>query len=183
LQQARWAAKRLQLQPQPTFRRETIYSLGKKPDQFDLVVFMGGFYHLRYPLLGLDIAARKARRLILFQSLTIPDVEAQGEKVDHAGLARREELAAPGWPGIAFIESNFTGDPTNWWIPNRSGIRSMLHSCGLKIIGEPDDEIFICQPDHSTSISPCGSGLTRCHESEMNCPHRHPSSSSLSGLR
>lgn len=158
LRQARWAARRLGLQPRPTFRRQTVYGLAGKKDKFDLVVFMGVFYHLRYPLLGLDIAARKARRLLLFQSLTIPDPGSRVETRDYAasldGLSRRGELAAPGWPRMAFIEGTFAGDPTNWWIPNRSGIRSMLRSCGLKIVAEPDNETFMCEPDPNVPISP-----------------------------
>lgn len=36
------------------------------------VLFLGTFYHLRYPLLGLDIVAEKTRRLMVFQTLTMP---------------------------------------------------------------------------------------------------------------
>jgi len=158
LRQARWAARRFKAQPRPSFRRETVYGLGKKTDTFDLVLFMGVFYHLRYPLLGLDIAARKASRFLLFQSLTIPDVKTDYHNADYAGnldrLARREELAAPGWPRMAFIEGTFAGDPTNWWIPNHSGIRSMLRSSGLRVIAEPNDEIFLCEPDPQAVLSP-----------------------------
>ena len=108
---------------------------------------MGVFYHLPYPLLGLDIAARKTRKLLLFQSLTFPDREAEVQITDPAmnlaGLGKREELARPGWPRMAFIEGTFAGDPTNWWIPNRSGVQSMLRSSGLKVVAEPGDEIFL----------------------------------------
>jgi tRNA (mo5U34)-methyltransferase len=158
LRQARWAARVLALQPSPVFRRKTIYELARGKDMFDLVLFMGVFYHLRYPLLGLDIAARKTRRLLLFQSLTIPDVDSNETCVDHAGhlgrLGQRDEIAAPGWPRMAFIEGSFAGDPTNWWIPNRSAIRSMLRSSGLKVIAEPEEETFICEPLGLPTISP-----------------------------
>ncbi|HZC35929.1 MAG TPA: TIGR04290 family methyltransferase, partial [Chthoniobacterales bacterium] len=158
LRQARWAARRLKLRSRPSFRRGTIYGLGQQSETFDLVVFMGVFYHLRYPLLGLDIAARKARKFLVFQSLTIPDLDVDTKTVDHAeslgGLDKRQELAAPGWPRMAFIEESFAGDPTNWWIPNRAGILSMLRSCGLRITAEPGDEIFLCEPDPGARISP-----------------------------
>ena len=32
-----------------------MYDLARRDETFDLVLFMGVFYHLRYPLLGLDI--------------------------------------------------------------------------------------------------------------------------------
>jgi tRNA (mo5U34)-methyltransferase len=158
LRQAHWAASQFNLESKICFRKESIYELGRDSDTFDLVVFMGLFYHLRYPLLGLDIAARRARRLLVFQSLTIPDVETASDITDHAvsleGLARRTELAAPGWPRMAFIEGSFAGDPTNWWIPNRSGVQSMLRSCGLKIKAEPDEEIFVCEPTPAQKYLP-----------------------------
>lgn len=158
LRQARWAAKTLRLQPTPIFRHQTVYGLASGKEVFDLVVFMGVFYHLRYPLLGLDIAARKTRRLLLFQSLTMPDIELTNGARDHAGsldgLAQREEIAAPGWPRMAFIEGTFAGDPTNWWIPNRSAIYAMLRSSGLKIIAEPEQETFVCEADLATAVSP-----------------------------
>jgi tRNA (mo5U34)-methyltransferase len=139
LRQARWAAKKMGLQPNPVFRHETIYGLAGDKEVFDLVVFMGVFYHLRYPLLGLDIAARKTRRFLLFQSLTIPDEELTNGVRDHAGslagLAQREEIAAPGWPRMAFIEGT-------------------LRSTGLKIIAEPEQEIFVCEADTAAAVSP-----------------------------
>jgi tRNA (mo5U34)-methyltransferase len=158
LRQARWAAKTFKLRPAPVFRRQTIYGLTAEKEVFDLVVFMGVFYHLRYPLLGLDIAARKTRRLLLFQSLTIPDLELTNGALDHAGslghLAQREEIAAPGWPRMSFIEGSFAGDPTNWWIPNRSAIRAMLRSSGLRIVAEPEGEIFVCETGVASAVSP-----------------------------
>jgi tRNA (mo5U34)-methyltransferase len=156
LRQARWAAKRLKLESKPIFRRRTVYSLGGWSKTFDCVLFMGVFYHLRYPLLGLDIAARKTKKLFVFQSLTIPDSEGEPKITDRAidlsGLGKRQELAAPGWPRMAFIEGSFAGDPTNWWVPNKSGIRSMLRSCGLKIIAEPGDEIYLCEPTTTVGV-------------------------------
>lgn len=39
-----------------------VYELASKAAQFDLVLFMGVFYHLRYPRLGLEIAAQRCWR-------------------------------------------------------------------------------------------------------------------------
>ncbi|HEX6563541.1 MAG TPA: TIGR04290 family methyltransferase [Chthoniobacterales bacterium] len=156
LRQARWAAERLKLERKPRFKRKTVYSLSGWSKTFDCVLFMGVFYHLRYPLLGLDVAARKAKKFLLFQSLTIPDLEGPvttDRAVDLSGLSRRQELATPGWPRMAFIEGNFAGDPTNWWVPNKSGIRSMIRSCGLKIVAEPGDEIYLCEVSVPSNIS------------------------------
>jgi hypothetical protein len=54
-------------------RRSTISPPGRQ--RFDLVLFLGVFYHLRYPLLGLDLVAEHTRRLLPFQTLTMPGNE------------------------------------------------------------------------------------------------------------
>jgi hypothetical protein len=72
LTQARWAAGVLGLQDQVEFRRMGVYEVARLQESFDLVWFMGVFYHLRYPLLALDLLARRTRRLMMFQTLTMP---------------------------------------------------------------------------------------------------------------
>jgi hypothetical protein len=37
-------------------------------------------------------------------------------------------------------------------VPNKSGIRSMLRSCGLKIIAEPGDEIYLCEATTAAGV-------------------------------
>jgi tRNA (mo5U34)-methyltransferase len=54
-----------------------------------------------------------------------------------------------GWPKMAFIENRFSGDATNWWVPNHAAIEAMLRSCGLRVTQRPADEIYLCVPDAS----------------------------------
>src|ERR1044071_9220688 len=81
LRQARWAARRFGVEDRVDFRRMQVYDLGRNAggvggdERWDLVLFMGVLYHLRYPLLGLDIVARRVRRLMIFQTLTMPGEE------------------------------------------------------------------------------------------------------------
>ncbi len=151
LAQARWAAERMELTDQVQFEQMQIYDLAARTETFDLVLFMGVFYHLRYPLLGLDIIARKVKRLLVFQTLSLPGREV-AETRDFAleggdGMNNRAPLAAPGWPKMAFIEETFSGDPTNWWVANHAGIEAMLRSSGLRVTGYPGNEIYLCEPD------------------------------------
>jgi tRNA (mo5U34)-methyltransferase len=133
------------------FEQVQVYDLARRAERFDLVLFMGVFYHLRYPLLGLDIIAQKVNRLLVFQTLTLPGREI-AETPDVAlntneGMNHRAPLTAPGWPKMAFIEHTFSGDPTNWWIANHAAVEAMLRSSGLRVIGYPGDEIYLCEPD------------------------------------
>jgi tRNA (mo5U34)-methyltransferase len=146
LAQARWAADRFGLSRSIAFKRMQVYELAHLGERFDLVLFMGVFYHLRYPLLALDIVGRLARRLLLFQTMTMPGTEAI-EHTDGLDLDHRGPLAHPGWPKMAFIEHRFQGDPTNWWAPNHAAVEAMLRSTGMRVIARPGHEAYLCEPD------------------------------------
>lgn len=145
LDQAHWAAARYGLEERVTFKRMQVYELARDTTQYDLVLFMGVFYHLRYPLLALDIVASKVQSMMIFQTLTIPGTDVY-EQFD-SNINKREMLLEPGWPRMAFVEHRFAGDPTNWWIPNHAGVEAMLRSAGLRVTGYPGHEIYRCEPD------------------------------------
>lgn len=145
LAQAEWAAREFELTDRLEFRRMQVYHLAHMSETFDLVLFMGVFYHLRYPLLGLDIVAEKARRLMVFQTLTMPGVRVYRDTGDR-GIHDREVFHRRGWPKMAFIEGRFAGDPTNWWVPNHAAVEAMIRSAGLTVIRRPGHEIYLCEP-------------------------------------
>ena len=146
LDQARWATPRMGLTDRVEFREGKIYDLAREEGAFDLVWFMGVLYHLRYPMLGLDIAARKTRRLMVFQTLTMPGAEVVETPPD-MDLLDREAMREPGWPKLAFIEKRLAGDETNWWTPNLAGVEAMLRAAGMRVLHRLPQEIFVCEPD------------------------------------
>lgn len=146
LEQARWAANLYGLERQVTFREMQIYDLARQAETFDLVLFMGVFYHLRYPLLALDIVAERVDRLLVFQTLTMPEEEVLEPPAD-LGIFERSVMCEPGWPKMAFIEHRLAGDPTNWWAANHAGVEAMLRSSGLRVKSRPGHEIYLCEPD------------------------------------
>ncbi len=146
LRQAEWAACEFGMDDRVEFKEMQVYDLARTGERYDLILFMGVFYHLRYPLLGLDIVAQKVRRLLVFQTLTMPGDEVYEDTFDH-GIHDRAALREPGWPKMAFIEHRFSGDPTNWWVPNHAGVEAMLRSSGLRVLARPGHEIYLCEPD------------------------------------
>ena len=76
LASARAEAARLGAQSQAEFELRGVYDLASTWDIYDLVLLTGGVSALRYPLLALDIAARKTRRLLLFQDPALPNADA-----------------------------------------------------------------------------------------------------------
>ena len=150
LDQARWAAREFGLEHAIEFRRQQVYELVREAEPFDLVLFMGVFYHLRYPLLGLDIVARLVRRLLVFQSLTVPGDRVAPVEEDRP-LDDRQALARADWPSLAFIERCMAGDPTNWWVPNPAAVEALLRSSGLHVVRRPGHEIYLCEPGTAQS--------------------------------
>lgn len=145
LRQARWAARQFGLEDRVQFQQSQVYDLARDSQTYDLVWFMGVFYHLRYPFLGLEIVARKTRRLLMFQTLTAP-----GEQVvmpeENLSLDDRQQLNQPGWPKMSFIERRLADDPTNWWAPNHACVEALLRTCGMQISERPAHETYLCTP-------------------------------------
>ncbi len=107
---------------------------------------MGLFYHLRYPILALDIVAEKVKRMLVFQTLTMPGEEVYRAPED-LPIDDRAVMQEPGWPKIAFIERRLAGDPSNWWAPNHAGVLALLRSAGMRVLACPGHEVYICAPD------------------------------------
>jgi tRNA (mo5U34)-methyltransferase len=144
LRQARWAAGQLGLEEAVRFERLEVYELATRAETFDLVLFLGVLYHLRHPLLALDLVAEKVERLLVVQTLTVPGPDEAAEWRD-VPFDRRELLATPAWPKLAFVEQRLAGDPTNWWVPNKSCVEAMLRSSGLELLARPGHELWLCR--------------------------------------
>lgn len=143
LRQAAWAAAQFDLGKRLVLREGDVYGLASTGERYDIVLFMGVFYHLRYPLLGLDIAASMSDGLLLFQSLATGGPADEMDTSD-PGYLGRDRLREDAWPKLAFIEHELAGDPSNWWVPNPPAMRAMLRSAGFELQAMADD-IHICR--------------------------------------
>jgi tRNA (mo5U34)-methyltransferase len=143
LAQARFAAEVLGAEIE--FRELDVYNVARLREQFDLVLFMGVLYHLRHPLLALDLLHEHVvRDTLVFQSLMRGSREVAALDADYefweTGIFDR-----PGYPLMYFVEQRYSHDPTNWWIPNRACAEAMLRSAGFEIADHPEDEVYICR--------------------------------------
>jgi tRNA (mo5U34)-methyltransferase len=143
LAQARFAAKVSNAEIE--FRNLSVYRVQELREQFDLVLFMGVLYHLRHPLLALELLHEYVvADLLVAQSLL------RGSK-EHMNFPRdfpfweQQIFERDAFPRMYFVENRFANDPTNWWIPNRACFEAMLRSAGFEITAHPEDEVFICR--------------------------------------
>jgi tRNA (mo5U34)-methyltransferase len=143
LAQARFAAEVNELEIE--FRKLSVYDVGRLGERFDLVIFMGVLYHLRHPLLALDlIHEHVARDLMVFQSMQRGSDAIEPLKRNY-DFWTTELFERPGFPKLHFIEHRYADDPTNWWVPNRACVEAMLRSAGFSITGHPEGEVYICR--------------------------------------
>src|ERR1700758_3409120 len=102
LAQARFAAEVLSVDVE--FRRLSVWDIGSLGERFDLVIFMGVLYHLRHPLLALDLIHEYvARDLLLFQSMQRGSREIARVDPDY-DFQCKLHFDAPGYPKMHFIE-------------------------------------------------------------------------------
>ena len=143
LDQARFAAETLGLEIE--FQKRSVYDIDLIPGQFDYVLFLGVFYHLRYPLFALDKIIKKVGGRLFFQSMIrgSPEERTWKENYEFWDMKPFED---PDFPCMYFIENSYAHDYTNWWIPNRGAVEGMLRSSGLEIIDHPESETYVCEP-------------------------------------
>lgn len=144
LAQARFAAQ-VRGMDDIEFHQMSVYDVAALGERFDIVLFMGVFYHLRHPLLALDlIHEHVARDTLVFQSMLRGSMATEPLKPDYP-FEERDIFDRPTFPRLHFIEHCYAGDPTNWFVPNGAGAVALLASSGFEVTSRPCDEVFICK--------------------------------------
>lgn len=147
LNQARFAAQTLGLDIE--FEQRSVYQVDEIPGQFDYVLFLGVFYHLRYPLFALDKVIKKVADTLVFQTM-IRGSETTRHWQENYPFWNKQIFLEPDFPAMYFIEKSYSDDYTNWWIPNCGAVEGMLRSSGLEIVAHPETETWVCVPRSAT---------------------------------
>jgi tRNA (mo5U34)-methyltransferase len=126
------------------FRHMSVFDVARLGERFDVVLFMGVLYHLRHPLLALDLLREHVvKDLFVCQSMLRGSTEVEPLEKDYP-FWQTDIFERSGFPRMYFIENRYSSDPTNWWIPNRACLEAMLRSAGFDIKSHPEPEVFIC---------------------------------------
>jgi tRNA (mo5U34)-methyltransferase len=133
------------------YRNLSVYDVGALGERFDLVIFMGVLYHLRHPLLALDlIREHVAGDLMLFQTMQQGVADVLQVPEDYPFFQPGTCLPPtffdnPAYPKMHFIEKAFAHDWTNWWAPNAACSQAMLRAAGFSIEANPEPEVYLCR--------------------------------------
>jgi tRNA (mo5U34)-methyltransferase len=163
LAQARFAAEVTGLDIE--FRRLSVYDVAALGERFDIVLFMGVLYHLRHPLLALDlIHEHVAGDMLIVQSMQRGSKAVAPVRADY-DFFEMDHFDEPAYPKMHFIEHRYAKDPTNWWAPNRACMEAMLRSAGFDIRAHPEDEVYVCRrveaPHGPGAVYPATAGEPR----------------------
>jgi tRNA (mo5U34)-methyltransferase len=127
------------------FRHLTVYEVAALRERFDIVLFLGVLYHLRHPLLALDLLHEHVvGERLLFQTMIRGSAEEPPIERDYP-FSETDVFDRPGFPRLHFIEHRYAGDATNWWIPNQACAQAMLRSAGFEVMTHPVPEVFLCR--------------------------------------
>jgi tRNA (mo5U34)-methyltransferase len=133
------------------FRNLSVYDVAALGERFDLVIFMGVLYHLRHPLLALDlIREHVAGELMLFQTMQQGSGDVLQVPADHPFFLPGTTTPPgyfdnPAYPKMHFIEREFAHDWTNWWAPNAACSQAMLRAAGFSIEAQPEGDVYLCR--------------------------------------
>ena len=132
----------------------SVYEVARLGRRFDVVLFMGVLYHLRHPLLALDlIAEHVASDMLVFQSMLRGSDEVASLADDYP-FAEEDVFDMPGYPKLHFVERRYAHDETNWWVPNRACVEAMLRSSGFSITSRPEPEVYVCRREGAAFGAP-----------------------------
>ncbi|MCP5103035.1 MAG: DUF1698 domain-containing protein [bacterium] len=101
------------------YRVSSVYDIDPGWGTFDIVFFLGVFYHLEHPFLGLNKVAGACKEMLFLDSQALMDDPSEGEC----------EI-------MRFYKDGFGGDRTNRWLPNRKCLQAMLEKAGFEKIND-----------------------------------------------
>lgn len=96
------------------YRVCSVYDIDPGWGIFDVVFFLGVFYHLDHPLMALQKIAPLCKDTLFLDTHALVDDPSDGE-IDI----------------MRFFKDGFGGDKTNRWVPNRRCLKSMLACVGF----------------------------------------------------
>ena len=112
------------------FKKASVYDLSpEKFGMFDIVLFLGVFYHLRHPLLALERIFSVTKEMLIMET-----------HYDPYHGSKKIPLA------VFYENAEINNDPTTWWGFNEAGLLAVLRTAGfrkVKVIYRYADRIIL----------------------------------------
>ena len=146
------------------FRQLSVYDVGALGERFDIVLFMGVLYHLRHPLLALDlIREHVVGDLMVFQSMQRGSADVAPVERRLSVLERGRLRRAGTTRKMHFIEHSYAGR-SHQLVGAQPGLRRghAAQRPGFEIVAHPEAEVYVCRragaPAGEGPVYPAGGG-------------------------
>jgi tRNA (mo5U34)-methyltransferase len=112
-------------------RELNVYQVTEDLGQFDITLFLGVLYHLKHPLLALEILANVTKGILVVESAILPDVPSSNSQIRDYGGPTYE---------LRFVGNEPVGNEPgavglqNWFVPSLSCLKGFLQTIGFKHI-------------------------------------------------
>jgi tRNA (mo5U34)-methyltransferase len=103
-----------------------VYQVTEDLGQFDITLFLGVLYHLKHPLLALEILASVTESILVVESAILPDFPFSNSQIRDYGGPVHELRFVGNEPGVEDLQ--------NWFIPSLSCLKAFLHTIGFRHI-------------------------------------------------
>jgi tRNA (mo5U34)-methyltransferase len=117
----------------------SVYEVEKHfpPEEFDYILFLGVFYHLKYPVLALEALARLLRSdgRLYFEGECLLNYasRADGRTPNLLDRITLHSMARSNYPVSVYYSGPFKDDPSNWHVPNVACLNEWMKTAGLHI--------------------------------------------------
>lgn len=113
-----------------SYIRDSVYNLSFA-SKFDVVLLLGVVYHLRHPLLAMDLCHDVCGDMFFVDSPVIDNVYPRRD-IDRSLDIASTLSVIQGEPLLYFTKGDETGDPFNWFFPNTTAMIDMCQSSGFE---------------------------------------------------
>ena len=118
-------------------------------ERFDYVIYLGLFYHLKYPILVLDRLAEMTKSKLFFQTIFVPpNIQDFIPQEDYTKAEMNTTINTLDFPRMMFLEGKFNNNLSTWWVSNQAAVISILRSARLKIIAKLEKGVYVCEPNN-----------------------------------
>jgi len=107
--------------PNATFQRMPIYEVFRLQQEFDIVLFLGLLYHLRYPQLAIDILSACCKKMIFVSTPIL---------ITHRPVMEHRIRRADTLENLKVIHHGHESRH-NWWYPSKGVLVDMLTVAGF----------------------------------------------------
>ena len=103
-----------------------VYEVTEDLGQFDITLFLGVLYHLKHPLLALEILANVTKGILVVESAILPDFPSSNLHIRDYGGPVHELRFVRNEAGVDGLQ--------NWFIPSLDYLKAFLQTIGFRHI-------------------------------------------------